>query len=74
MSTRLGNFEESLENLDLVRRFLDLWSFLNRLELKFCGHLGDSLEKMCAIQLNQSSFDHVLTFPSLVRAVENRLH
>ena len=73
-STRWWNFEESLENLDLVRRFLDLRSFLNRLELKFCGHLGDSLEKMCAIQLNQSSFDQVLTFPSLVRAAENKLH
>ena len=56
MSTRLGNFEESLENL------------------KFCGHLGDSLEKVCAIQLDWSSFDQVLTFSSLVRAAENRLH
>ena len=74
MSTRLGNFEESLENPKPVQRFLDLRSFLDCLELKFCGHLGNSIDKACAkFQLNQSSFDQVLTFSLLVRAAENRL-
>jgi hypothetical protein len=53
-------FEESLENPNLVRRFLNLWSFLDLLELKFCGHLSNSLEKVCAkFQLNRSSFNRV---------------
>ena len=44
------------------------------MELKFCGHLHNILEKVCAkFQLNQTSFDLVLAFSSLVRAAKNSL-